>query len=105
VTRLVGALVVLAVLAGCAEDIGHKRINRYAILALAQACEAYNGALRVVTPLRREGHLTPAQIKQVEDSIIATDVPCADKPPADASEALVRVTTAVNTLLQMHPEG
>jgi hypothetical protein len=91
-------------LASC-QDIGHKRINHYSILALAQACDAYTGALRVVTPLRRKGHLTPLQIKQVEDTIVATDIACADEPPSDSGQALLRVTESINILMHMYSEG
>lgn len=101
-----GALaIVLAagvLLASC-QDLGHKEINRDTILALATACEAYTGALRVVTPLRREGKLTADQVAAVDRTIIATNVTCSDEPPVDAGSALLRVTQAINTLLLMQP--
>lgn len=73
--------------------------HQVAILTLAQACEAYAGALRVLAPRRAAGLLSADDIANVEFTNQFTDRICVGPPPTDPSAAITRVNEAVSSVM------
>ena len=66
-----------------------------AILTVAEACNAYAAALRVLTPYRKAGQLTPEQVAAVDQANEVSDDVCLGPPPADPADAVNRLTDAM----------
>lgn len=69
------------------------------IITLAQACQAYSAALRVLAPRKAVGLLSEEEIATVNRTNVATDQVCIGSPPADSGEAVMRVSNAVTTVM------
>ena len=93
-TILFGATLLIAGLAlsGCPGIPS----NTLATVSLAEACNAYAGALNVLAPQKAAGALSDQQIAQVSYLNTIVDPVCTNPvPPANPAEAVTRVTSAV----------
>jgi len=65
-------------------------------LSVAEACDAYAGALSVLGNQRAHGQLSAKEIARIDELNISVDPICSAKtPPADVDAALTQVTAAV----------
>ena len=85
-------LIVGLVLSGCSGVPS----NTIATVSLAEACNAYAGALNVLAPQKAVGALTDKQVAQVNYLNLVVDPICTNPvPPADPADAALRVSNAV----------
>lgn len=94
---LASVLLVTTAMAGCPYNPDEQR--NVSVLTLAEACEAYAGALRVLTPRKSAGLLSPEEIARVDQLNQSTDMVCTGPPPADPVDAVARVSNAVTTVM------
>jgi len=65
-------------------------------LSVAEACDAYAGALNVLAPQRAMGKLSVQEVARINDLNASVDPICSAKtPPADVDAAITQVSSAV----------
>jgi hypothetical protein len=70
-----------------------------ALLSLEQACRAYAGQLRNITPHVAAGLLTDAEIAKIDLANAAADPICLGPPPVNISAAISTVSQAAVAVL------
>jgi len=72
-------------------------------LSVAEACDAYTGALNVLAPQRAVGWLSAHEVQTIVDLNRSVDPICTAKaPPADPSAAISQVSTAVTQAMAIY---
>lgn len=94
--KLILGLPLLALFA--CQGLPNEQAN-VATLTLAQSCDAYAGALRVLTPQKAAGLLSADEIATVNQANATADLVCQGEPPANPAEAIARVNAAVTTIM------
>jgi hypothetical protein len=87
----------LLLLASC--TLPWEQQKNVTILTVAEACNAYTAALRVLTPHKAAGLLSEEEIATVNRANQVTDPICSGEPPADPVDAVARVSNAVTTVM------
>ena len=71
------------------------------LTVLSEVCNTYSAALRVLTPMRREGRLSEGEVARVEAANAVADEVCLPDaaPPGDPLDAISRINAKVVELL------
>ena len=74
--------------------------NSLATVSLAEACNAYAGALNVLAPQKAAGVLNEAEVAKVNKLNLVVDPICTNPvPPVDPIDAVTRVTNSVTQVM------
>jgi hypothetical protein len=94
--------VLLMALVSCRDTTPEQRIA-ITQLSVAKACDAYAGALNVLAPQRAMGVLSAHEVELVDNLNTSIDPICTAKtPPADPSDAIDQVGTAVTQVMAIY---
>ena len=86
----------IVALVACTPPTNNRTV---AILTVAETCQAYASALRILAAHRAAGRLSDDEVEKVTLSHTMADAICLGPPPLDATDAAIKVANQVAVLM------